>query len=311
MSQEVDDVLVSHALPLVDVLRFRVPHCCMPAPEASQARITPTYHEDRGEAREYLRGALVARKEAGYVDCSTCPERLIFDYLWLDATPFLADSKEPTNPFVDQWTYAESQETEKWKLLTHVDMWSVAQVVQRKGVDSEFSLLEMAARDPARRVWPVSMVRHPVPNVASSNAVQKVLDQYPWADSGLKWKGTMVFKEQPGEDRSTLFDSAKEPGPNPPSGPSSSGKDAVTCMEVYLYFNSADTPQTCFCFSGCCWVQEGLAGSVALHAHINSITLQKSVSRCSRCLQWERLAPALVPWTLLDQVPDKGSQKKR
>ena len=71
-------------------------------------------------------------------------------------------------------------------------------------------------------------VRHPVANVASSNAVQKILDQYPWADSGLKWKGTMVFKEQPGEDRSTLFDSAKKPGPNPQSGPSSSGKDAVT-----------------------------------------------------------------------------------
>ena len=87
-------------------------------------------------------------------------------------------------------------------------------------------LLEMAQRDSARRVWPVSMVRHPVPNVASSNAVQKVLNQYPWADSGLQWKGTMVFVEKPGEDRSTLFDSAKKPGVNPLSGPSSSGQDA-------------------------------------------------------------------------------------
>ena len=81
-------------------------------------------------------------------------------------------------------------------------------------------------RESSRRVWPVSMVRHPVPNVASSNAVQKVLNQCPWADSGLQWKGTIVFVEKPGEDRSTLFDSAKKPGVDPVSGPSSSGQDA-------------------------------------------------------------------------------------
>ena len=52
---------------------------------ASVARITPAYHEDRGEAREYLRCALAARLEAGYLDSSTCPERLIYNYLWLDA----------------------------------------------------------------------------------------------------------------------------------------------------------------------------------------------------------------------------------
>ena len=34
MSQEVEDVLVSHEKPL-DVIRLRVPHCSMPAPEAS------------------------------------------------------------------------------------------------------------------------------------------------------------------------------------------------------------------------------------------------------------------------------------
>ena len=105
---------------------------------------------------------------------------------------------------------------------------SVAQVVHRKGIDAEYTLLEMAKRDSARRVWPVSMVRHPVPNVASSTAVEKVLDQYPWADSGLQWKGTMVFVEKPGEDRSTLFDSAKKPGVNPLSGPSSAGQDALS-----------------------------------------------------------------------------------
>ena len=93
-------------------------------------------------------------------------------------------------------------------------------MVQRKGVDAELTLLEMAHRDSARRVWPVSMVRHPVPNVASSNAVQKVLNHYFWEDSGLQWKGTS-------EDRSTLFDSAKKPGVCPPSGPSSSGQDAL------------------------------------------------------------------------------------
>ena len=201
MSQEVEDVLVSRSLPF-DMLRFRVPHCSMPTQEAEQARITPAYHEDRGEAKEYLRCALAARLAAGYLDSSTCPERLIYDYLWLDATPYLADSQEP---FAGQWTYAESKETEKWQQLTHVDIWSVAQVVQRQGLGAEFTLLEMASRDKARRVWPVSLLRHPVANVASSNAVQEVLHQYPWADSGLTWKGTMVFKEQPGEDRSTLF----------------------------------------------------------------------------------------------------------
>ena len=161
-----------------------------------------------------------------YFDCSMCPERLIFDFLWLDGGKYLADSFEATNPFAHRWTYAESTEPDKWCHLTHVDIWSVAQVVQRRGVDAELALLEMAQRDSARRVWPVSMVRHPVPNVASSDAVQKVLNQYPWVDSGLQWKGTMVFVEKPGEDRSTLFDSAKKPGVDPRSGPSSSGQDA-------------------------------------------------------------------------------------
>ena len=56
----------------------------------------------------------------------------------------MADSLEPSNPFVGRWTYADSTEPEKWRELTHVDIWSVAQVVQRKGVDAEFTLLEMA-----------------------------------------------------------------------------------------------------------------------------------------------------------------------
>ena len=53
MSQEVDDVLTSRVKPL-DMIRLRVPHCSMPAPDASQARITPAYHEDKSEAREFL-----------------------------------------------------------------------------------------------------------------------------------------------------------------------------------------------------------------------------------------------------------------
>ena len=112
--------------------------------------------------------------------------------------------------------------------MTHVDIWSVAQVVPRQGLGAEFTLLEMASRDKARGVWPVSLLRHPVPNVASSNAVQEVLHQYPWADSGLSWKGTVVYKEQPGEDRTTLFETATRPGPPPANGPSNSGKDAET-----------------------------------------------------------------------------------
>ena len=114
----------------------------------------------------------------------------------------------------------------------------------RKGVDAELTLLEMAQRDSARRVWPVSMVRHPVPNVASSNAVQKVLNQYPWVDSGLKWKGTMVLVEKPGEDRSTLFDSANKPGVNPHSGPSSSGQDALSSTAAPAKSSSSALTET-------------------------------------------------------------------
>ena len=119
MSQEVEDVMVSHEKPL-DVIRLRVPHCSMPAPEASQARITPAYHEDIKEAREFLRCALVARQAVrmGYFDCSTCPERLIFNFLWLDGGKYSADSFEATNPFAHRWTYAESTEPEKWCHLT-------------------------------------------------------------------------------------------------------------------------------------------------------------------------------------------------
>ena len=98
----------------------------------------------------------MARQRMGYFDCSTCPERLIFDFLRLDGGKYLADSFEPTNPFVGKWTYAESNEPEKWCHLTHVDIWSVAQVVQRRGVDAELTLLEMAKRDSAR-LWPPRM----------------------------------------------------------------------------------------------------------------------------------------------------------
>ena len=86
-----------------------VPQCSMPAPEADQARITLAYHQDREEAREYLRCALAARHAAGYIDCSTCPERLVYDYLWLDKGHFLADSQEVTNPFAGKWTLRRKQ----------------------------------------------------------------------------------------------------------------------------------------------------------------------------------------------------------
>ena len=49
--------------------------------------------------KEDLRCALAARQATDYIDCSTCPERLILDYLWLDRGPFLADSQKLTNPF--------------------------------------------------------------------------------------------------------------------------------------------------------------------------------------------------------------------
>ena len=188
----------------------------MPAPEAVQARITPAYHQDKGEAEEFLRAALVAREAAGYVDASTCPERLIFDFLWLDIGGYLADSQELTNPFVGNWTYMESKD-KRWPDLMHVDIWSTAQFVQRQGVAAEMQLLEMAKRDKGRCVWPVSLLRYPVANVASSDAV-RVLNEYPWADSGLSWEGTMVFKERSGDDRSALLAAASKPGQPPATG---------------------------------------------------------------------------------------------
>ena len=75
-------------------------------------------------------------------------------------------------------------------------------------------------------MWPVSLLRHPVANVASSDAVKEVLHLHPWADSGLSWKGTMVFKEWFGEDRSALMAAASKPGQPTAKGESSTGKDA-------------------------------------------------------------------------------------
>ena len=138
----------------------------------------------------------------------------------------MADSKVASNPFANKWSYADSTELEKWRWIIHVDIWSVAQEIQRKGVEAEIIFLEMAGRDSGRRVWPVSLVRHPVPNEASSTAVRRCW--IPWVDSGLQWRGTMVYKESPGEDRSALFESAKKPGVNPQSGPASSSQDALT-----------------------------------------------------------------------------------
>ena len=129
MSQEVDDVLVLHEK-TIGCSSFASPTLLYACPGGHTSKAA--YHEDKGEAREYLRCALVARHAAGYFDCSTCPERLIFNFLWLDTGRHLADSKEPSNPFAGRWTYAESNEPEKWRELTHVDIWSVAQVVQEE-----------------------------------------------------------------------------------------------------------------------------------------------------------------------------------
>ena len=98
----------------------------------------------------FLRCALAARKRYGYFDCSTCPERLIFDHLWIDDSEYVADSKVPSNPFANQWSFADSTELEKWSQMLHVDVWGIAQEIQRKGVESEFILLEIAKRDSGR-----------------------------------------------------------------------------------------------------------------------------------------------------------------
>ena len=96
-------------------------------------RTKPPYHLDKEEAREYLRNALVARNTAGHEDCSTCPERLIFDHLWLGIGAYLADSKEDSNPLNGRWSYVDSTKP-KWWELTHVDIWSAAQNIQQNTV---------------------------------------------------------------------------------------------------------------------------------------------------------------------------------
>ena len=172
MSQEVEDMLKDGNFPL-DVIRYRTPRCWMPAPEAFQARITPAYQLDRSVAQEYLRSALEARNLAGCSDCSTCPERLIFDHLWLGGA-FLANSVEESNPYRHKWSYLESTKP-RWFELLHMDTWSKAQYTQRSGAGADFSLMDLEKKGQSRCIWPVSREKYPVENVASSVAMKDAL----------------------------------------------------------------------------------------------------------------------------------------
>ena len=161
--------------------------------------------------------------------------------------------KESSNPFSGRWAYVESNKP-KWWELTHVDIiWSVAQNLQRSGVLSDIVLMDMAKRDPGRCIWPVGLARHPVQNVASSDVVTNALPFYPWVDSGLQWKGTMVFKERLGEDGSALIAASSKPGEAPAKGqtestPSSSWKGC----RVILHATASSTAQ-CFDKGIVCW----------------------------------------------------------
>ena len=95
-----------------------------------------------------------------------------------------------TCPEVPNLNIKKFQDT--WK-VRHVDIWSCAQFVQRQGVAAEMQLLEMAKRDKGWCVWPVSLLRYPVANVASSDAVKEMLHEY-------NLKNFWVFSEHHFED---------------------------------------------------------------------------------------------------------------
>ena len=72
--------------------------------------------------------SIAARAAEGLADCSTGPERKIFDCLWRGQK--MSDSDPETCSCSEKWGLVASNHS-GWKEILHVDHWSDAQHVQR------------------------------------------------------------------------------------------------------------------------------------------------------------------------------------
>ena len=181
----------------------------MPAPEATQMKVTTAYMYDPKVATADLNASLHARAADGLADCSTGPERKIFDCLWRGQK--MSDSDPETRGFAQTWGLVSSTHP-GWKDLLHVDHWVDAQHVQRMGLLAEAELIAMSKADESRCIWPIAVNALDIPNVGSSNAVKAVNSAYPWSGAGLLSELGMSDTIGPGEDKSALVAAAQDPG---------------------------------------------------------------------------------------------------
>ena len=225
LSEEVDNVLFGR-LPPLDVLTCRVPHCSTPVPETVQMHVTTAYMCDPKVVTAYLQASLHARQAQGLADCSTGPERRIFDHLWRGKE--VLESDPATKGFDEKWGLVADTNPE-WKDVLHVDNWCDAQHLQRQGISAENELLVMSRRDEGRRIWPVAvsaLTRH---SKGSSNAVKAVSGRFPWSGAGFDWSlGMPATYTGPGEDRTSLLAAAQSPSSmTPAKGASSSATSSI------------------------------------------------------------------------------------
>ena len=143
--------------------------------------VTTAYMHDPKVATAFLYASLKARKALGLTDCSTGPERRIFDHLWRGKE--MVDSDPETRGFSESWGLVAS-DNPGWKDVLHVDHWYDAQHVQRHGVAAESELVAMSRRDDGRRIWPVATTCLNQRSVGLSNAVKASLG-FPWSGAGF------------------------------------------------------------------------------------------------------------------------------
>ena len=224
LSKEVSDVLFRKRKPL-DVPVWRVPHCSMPASEAAQIHVTTAYVYDP-QVAAYVNASLQARKAQGLLDCSSGPEKKIFDQLWRGQE--MSEGNLETRGFEEPWGLVSSDHAE-WKDVLHVDHWADAQHVQRQGVLADSELLPMSRRDQGRRIWPVAKNVLDAQSVGMSNAVKAVHTGYPWSGAGFDLSlGMSATFVGPGEDRSALLAAAQSPSSMTPAKGTSSSAASVT-----------------------------------------------------------------------------------
>ena len=207
LSKKVENVLFGRLRPL-DVLTCRGPHCSMPAPEAVQTHVTTAYMYDPQVATAYLKASLQAR-QAGLTDCSTGPERRIFDHLWRGKE--MLESDPATKGFDEKWGLV-ADTSNGWKDVLHVDNWSDAPHAQRQGIAAENELLVTSRHDEGRRIWPVAVSALGQRSTGSSNVVKAVNGRSPWSGAGFDLSlGMSATYTGPGEDRTALLAAAQRP----------------------------------------------------------------------------------------------------